>query len=49
MTAVIVIPIVMFLAIFGDNIMQQFSDNATDAGQKASDLKATAEGGASLN
>ena len=43
MTAVIVLPLVMFLAFFGDNIMQTFQGNAGDAQGAADDLKSTAE------
>jgi len=46
MTAVIVLPLVMFLAFFGDNIMQNFNTNATDAKSQATTLKGTADGGA---
>lgn len=46
MTAVIVLPIVMFLALFGKNIMTDFNKNASDARTKANDLKSTAGQGA---
>ena len=42
MTAVIVLPLVMFLAFFGDNIMKTFQGNAGDAQGKADALKSTA-------
>ncbi len=46
MTAVIVLPLVMFLAFFGENIMSNFTDNA-DASKAQSDaLKSKADGGA---
>ncbi|MGR3678888.1 MAG: hypothetical protein ACU0AZ_13015 [Paracoccaceae bacterium] len=46
MTAVIVLPIVMFLAFFGDNIMQNFDQNASDTKAQADSLKGTADSGA---
>ena len=46
MTAVIVLPLVMFLAFFGDNIMQNFGENADAAKAQSDTLKGTADAGA---
>jgi len=46
MTAVIVLPLVMFLAFFGENIMSVFKTNTDDAKTKADALKTTADKGA---
>ena len=46
MTAVIVLPLVMFLAFFGDNIMQNFQDNSEAAKSQSDSLKSTADAGA---
>jgi len=43
MTAVIVLPLVMFLAYFGDNIMTKFGTNTTDTKAAADDLHKTAK------
>lgn len=46
MTAVIVLPLVMFLAFFGENIMTNFTDNADAAKGQSDALKSKADGGA---
>lgn len=46
MTAVIVLPLVMFLAFFGDNIMQNFQGNATDTSTQTQAMDDTAANGA---
>ena len=44
--AVIVLPLVMFLAFFGENIMNNFTDNAEDAKGQTDAMKGKADGGA---
>jgi hypothetical protein len=46
MTAVIVLPLVMFLAFFGENIMNNFTDNSDASKQQTDALKSKADGGA---
>ncbi|GLQ35935.1 hypothetical protein GCM10007939_22190 [Amylibacter marinus] len=46
MTAVIVLPLVMFLAFFGENIMTNFTDNADASKAQTDALKSKADGGA---
>lgn len=44
--AVIVLPLVMFLAFFGENIMNNFTDNSDDAKAQGDSMKGKADGGA---
>ena len=46
MTAVIVLPLVMFLAFFGDNIIDNFRGNADDTAAQTQDMDDNAAAGA---